>query len=797
MPRKPRNIRYVLYARVSNDRQDVDNSMSAQEAAAQRFIDANPGQLLRTYRDEAKSGRVEHRPAFQQMIQDAADPDRTFDVVLVWKLSRFARNRKVSITYKALLAELGIRVISISENTGDDPAGRMVEGIIESVDEFHSANMAVDIKNGMRNSVERGFYLARSAPSGYKIVHVKDGSKYRPKLELDPPNDQVPRRVFQLALMDYGLKRIAKTMTDEGYRGVNGGIFNIVKIDRMLKNPHYTGYTFWDYRHNNDNYAKSLEPAHEAIISPEEFETVQQKIASRRSNIIHPRTAAAPHLFNDLGVCAQCGHRIGIKGAHGNKYLYFTCTKRLKYGKEACPMPRFPLTKNDPIILDAIIEDILRPANVRELISHVQSIAPQNHSTPDQKLDHLDAWASSLDNRESQLLIAMEMQTFSNSKIMERMEALNDERAQIERQRQAILAEVDTETAFLSNPDLILAYANDLKTYLRDGTVISANAMLKRFIESLSFENGYVTINYNIPLPDGTPVGQNSRKVALAKRVSPTISVGPPIHPDPDDGPKSPAGTVRHWPPGDGRRRRYQCGRGRCVVALDGCSLFQGGFPYQEPLSPKQGALSHGLTTAPHSSFRWIGVYAKTLVFAQRKRKCRERGHFRPTPRGQHRQHHQQTHDRTEPDPSRTQPQLRHVPLPEIPNRTATVPRHALQAGIPHGHLNKQAIGAGDIFLFFGPYHRVEEADQSRRFVRGARNCTSCRTGSKSTRSVGSLTSGQTTSPRHATIPTSLEATAATSTPYMQLQRSWTSAVATSAQPPDGECSQGSTDAWC
>ena len=107
MPGKSKKTRYVHYARVSSDRQDVDNSMSTQEAAAQRYIEANGGQLIRTYRDEAKSGKVEHRPSFQRMIQDAADPAMTFDAVLVWKHSRFARNRKVSITYKSILAELG------------------------------------------------------------------------------------------------------------------------------------------------------------------------------------------------------------------------------------------------------------------------------------------------------------------------------------------------------------------------------------------------------------------------------------------------------------------------------------------------------------------------------------------------------------------------------------------------------------------------------------------------------------------------------------------------------------------
>ena len=148
MPAKKNQTRYAFYGRVSSDRQDVENSMSTQQAAAARFVEANGGKIVRSYEDEAKSGKVEQRPAFQQMIHDAADESHPFDAILVWKHSRFARNRKISITYKSLLAEYGVRVISISENIGDGPAGRMVEGIIESVDEFHSANMGADIKQG-------------------------------------------------------------------------------------------------------------------------------------------------------------------------------------------------------------------------------------------------------------------------------------------------------------------------------------------------------------------------------------------------------------------------------------------------------------------------------------------------------------------------------------------------------------------------------------------------------------------------------------------------------------------------
>jgi hypothetical protein len=334
-----------------------------------------------------------------------------------------------------MLADHGIRVISISENTGNGPAARMVEGIIERVDEFHSANMAADIKHGMRTFVERGFYLARSAPTGYKKVHVKDGGKFRPKLELDPPWNQLPRRVWQLALRDYGLKAIVTQVNKEGFLTKSGARPRLKLIYNMIKNPHYTGHTFWDYRNQNDNYAKSHEQVHSAIITEEEFETVQRKLAARRRTVIHPRTAATPHLFTDLGTCSQCGAKIAIKGSGNNKSYYFVCNTRFKRTKQACNLPRYPIAVNDPIIMDAIIGHVLNPANLRRLIHFVQSDFQVDTRTINDKLADIDAQLTNLDSRESQLLLALEMQTFETERVAQRMSLVTEQRATLITQR--------------------------------------------------------------------------------------------------------------------------------------------------------------------------------------------------------------------------------------------------------------------------------------------------------------------------------------------------------------------------
>jgi site-specific DNA recombinase len=119
------------------------------------------------------------------MIATAKLKNPPFQAILVWKLNRFSRSRWDSVTYKTLLKNKGIRVISINEHLDDSPSGQLLEGIIESVDEFYSANLGQDIKRGLRENAARGFYSIGRHPQGFHKLPVKDGAKTRYKLEPD------------------------------------------------------------------------------------------------------------------------------------------------------------------------------------------------------------------------------------------------------------------------------------------------------------------------------------------------------------------------------------------------------------------------------------------------------------------------------------------------------------------------------------------------------------------------------------------------------------------------------------
>ena len=182
----------ALYALVSSDRQDVDLSVAAQLRALRDYAEKNNYLVAREYVDEAESGRVADRPQFQRMLDEASAEDAPFEEILVWKFSRFTRRREHAVAFKSMLRRRGIRVVSITEHADDSPTGKLMEAIIESVDEFYSENLAQEVTRGMREAASRGFFLGPRAPFGYRRIKVSDGARERPTLEVDPVAAPLP-----------------------------------------------------------------------------------------------------------------------------------------------------------------------------------------------------------------------------------------------------------------------------------------------------------------------------------------------------------------------------------------------------------------------------------------------------------------------------------------------------------------------------------------------------------------------------------------------------------------------------
>ena len=132
-------MKAVIYARYSSDSQR-EESIEGQLRECTEYAERNGITILRSYIDRALSARTADRPEFQNMIKDSEQ--KLFDVVLIWKLDRFSRDRYDSAHYKRILKKNGVKVVSVKENISDGPEGIILESMLEGYAEYYSAELS-------------------------------------------------------------------------------------------------------------------------------------------------------------------------------------------------------------------------------------------------------------------------------------------------------------------------------------------------------------------------------------------------------------------------------------------------------------------------------------------------------------------------------------------------------------------------------------------------------------------------------------------------------------------------------
>ena len=358
----------ALYARVSSECQDVDLSVSAQLRALRDYADKNGYVVARTYVDEAESGRIADRPEFRKMIDEAAKPNAPFREILVWKFSRFTRKREHAVAFKSMLRRKGVRVVSITEHADDSPTGKLMEAIIESVDEFYSENLAQEVVRGMRESASRGFWIASRTPYGYNRVMVQDGPKKRPTLETDPTTSAILKRIFDMAEAGRGMLDITRTLNDEGIASPAGKLWGKTSVHAILRNEVYTGTLVWGVDAKDGAPPVRVENAFPAIVSQQEFRRITRSLRSKAPARVNPRRASSPYLLSGLVKCEKCGKALTAAEAKSGKYSYYVCHSLLKKGKGTCKTPRLNSKRFEKLMIDQIRANILTESNIRDLV---------------------------------------------------------------------------------------------------------------------------------------------------------------------------------------------------------------------------------------------------------------------------------------------------------------------------------------------------------------------------------------------------------------------------------------------
>lgn len=320
----------AAYIRVSTDDQ-IEYSPASQLEKIREYAKRNDYILPDEYIfvDEGISGRnTAKRAAFNRMIGTAKQKPKPFDAILLWKYSRFARNREDSIVYKSMLRkQCKIDVISISENTGDDKMSVLIEAMIEAMDEYYSINLSEEVKRGMNEKASRGEAL--TIPSfGYDI---RDGV-YVP----DPDTAPLVRQIFADYLSGVPVRTIAARLNDTGCRTRRGNLFENRTVKYILQNPVYIGKMRWNPDGKTDYTGADADtnviPAHHApIIDMKTWDETQKKIkGSPRTKYMRSGDPKEPFMLQGLCRCSACGAtltRATSSGVQCYAYAHGKCKK--------------------------------------------------------------------------------------------------------------------------------------------------------------------------------------------------------------------------------------------------------------------------------------------------------------------------------------------------------------------------------------------------------------------------------------------------------------------------------------
>lgn len=385
-------MKAVIYARYSSDNQR-EESIEGQLRDCNEYAKYNDITVVGSYIDRGLSAKTDNRPNFQKMIKDSAK--RLFDVIIVWKLDRFARNRFDSAYYKNVLKKNGVRVVSAKESISEGAEGIILESVLEGYAEYYSVELGEKVNRGMTDNALKCLYNGSIVPLGYYV----DDEQH---LQIDERNAPFVREIFQRFADGEMIKSI---IADMNARGVGITVSNKKKsgrkaytrplgynnVRRMLSNRKYIGeYKFKDI---------VIENGIPAIIEKGLFEKVQKRIATNtRAPAIHK--AKEEYLLSTKLFCGKCqAMMLGESGTSktGKIYNYYKCANAKK--THNCDKKTVQKDKIENAVIKALIDKIM----------------------DDKLMEQLSYRLYDLQQRESSILNALQTQLAETEKAIDNM----------------------------------------------------------------------------------------------------------------------------------------------------------------------------------------------------------------------------------------------------------------------------------------------------------------------------------------------------------------------------------------
>lgn len=507
-------VRVAVYARFSCDKQR-DESIEDQLYEAERYCEKHGYMIVSVYTDYAISGRSDDRPQFLSMIEDAKAG--AFDVVLVWKMDRFARNMQDQFFHEKILNDCGVRLESVKENiAGNGIEASMSKGMHAIFAQIRSQQSAEDTMRGMVGKARKCQYL------GYQwLGYTHDGDT----ITLDPATEGIAKAIHDRYLAGDAIKDIVQWLNSQGVTNRNGDQVGYQFVTGILKNWAYAGVYTWGKQKDDsgklilDAYGLPIplvrvENGIPAIVSQDVKERCLNRLGFRKHTNAKADYALSGKLF-----CSKCGHAMHgemCRNKYGVECFRYVCRNKRRactgvYWKddvEHAIASSIRHALEDPALVEAIAETFAKY---------------QESKRPTVSIEAAQADIKSLKRQRANLVKAVE-DGMPFEHVKDRLEKIDAQQAGIERK----IADLERTRNEITKADVLMMLSAIVDGARTDAEILSA------FVYQARIYGDSAVAVLNLTDHETTPyeIDCAIRKLETAGKptVSSIVSLVPPIN---------------------------------------------------------------------------------------------------------------------------------------------------------------------------------------------------------------------------------------------------------------------------
>lgn len=512
----------VAYARFSSNNQR-EESIDAQLRAIREYCEKENIELVAEFTDEAQSGKTDDREDFQNMINKLLKGHIQADYVLVHKFNRFARNKFDSALYKKKLRDIDVKVVSVSQKIDDTPEGELLEGFLETIDQYYSANLAAEVRKGLRENALKGKHAGGQVLFGYSLD--EDGY-YVPN-----ENAKIVKRIFEEYVQGYPKTEICERLNKEGYRNQRGKPFNTRTLYDLLRNEKYIGNYVYTIDKKETVRLDGIIKDHP--IDKQLWHQVQElcKESSEKAQA-RQRTQKRFYYLTGKAYCEECGSKIcangskrsnGHKNKHGKLNYYYQCIGKVKQ-KNGCKNPALNKDWVEPRVLQSVMSVVMNEEQLNQIaqVAFEEIIAMRD--APVVSTAQLKKELSQIDKKQERLRdlyidgnMSKEMLDEKNGELARRRYQIEDE---LEKRKNIFDAEDITPEDI---KEFIVQYVEDVQNDYDQSDDEFKRIMINTFVERVDVSKEKVTVHIHTPF-SRMDRGYKPCHVGLIQRLS-TVKV--------------------------------------------------------------------------------------------------------------------------------------------------------------------------------------------------------------------------------------------------------------------------------